>query len=333
MLGLAALGLARGSQLRWSEDNELYIDARVYRKESGEHADASMSAHAGENIAEIYTHDAKRAIPDRYIVVLKDHLNDDEAEAHHLWTRSLIDGWDPLRRVAGFLDRIVHTINLKKIRGYVGHFNREMLDKIRRAPEVAYIEQDSIVEANKPFRKVETRSDDKDSGADRITQRTGPWGLSRISHREKMTLFNLQRYTYDSHAGEGVRVFVIDTGINIAHVDFEGRAQWGATIPQGDEDIDANGHGTHCAGTIAGSRWGVSKKAIPIAVKVLGSNGSGSMSDVLKGVEYVVERHLELVAEANQQNTTYKGSVANMSLGGGKSRTLDLVVDAVSISV
>ena len=59
---------------------------------------------------------------------------------------------------------------------------------------------------------------------------------------------------YDSEGGEGVDVYVIDTGINIKHVEFEGRASWGKTIPDNDEDEDGNGHGSHCAGTVASRR-------------------------------------------------------------------------------
>lgn len=72
---------------------------------------------------------------------------------------------------------------------------------------------------------------------------------------------------------------VVDTGINIDHVEFEGRASWGKTIPKNDEDKDGNGHGSHCAGTIASRKYGVAKKAHVIAVKVLGSNGSGCVAD------------------------------------------------------
>ncbi len=117
--------------------------------------------------------------------------------------------------------------------------------------------------------------------------------------------------------------------MNIKHVEFEGRAKWGKTIPRGDQDIDANGHGTHCAGTIASRKYGVAKAANIYAVKVLGSNGSGTMSDVVAGVAWASD-----AAEAAMQlkiaghNPKHKGSVANMSLGGGKSQSLDDAVDA-----
>lgn len=112
-------------------------------------------------------------------------------------------------------------------------------------------------------------------------------------------------------------------------MDFDGRAHWGKTIPENDEDADGNGHGTHCSGTIAGKKYGVAKKANVYAVKVLRSNGSGSMSDVVKGVEWAAEAHVKKAKAAKDgKSKGFKGSVANMSLGGGSSRTLDLAVNA-----
>jgi cerevisin len=126
----------------------------------------------------------------------------------------------------------------------------------------------------------------KDTGI--ATELGAPWGLARISHRPKLSLGTFTKYVYDTDGGEGVTAYVIDTGINIDHVEFEGRARWGKTMPKNDVDKDGNGHGTHCAGTIASRKYGVAKKAQLVAVKVLGSNGSGSMSDVVDGVLYVL---------------------------------------------
>ncbi|KAJ7500419.1 peptidase S8/S53 domain-containing protein [Mycena galericulata] len=89
-------------------------------------------------------------------------------------------------------------------------------------------------------------------------------GLARVSHRNELTLGTFTRYECEPVGGEGV---VIDTGINIAHVEFQGRAPWGKTIPANDVDEDGNGHGSHCAGTIASSKYGVAKAANVIAVK------------------------------------------------------------------
>lgn len=161
-------------------------------------------------------------------------------------------------------------------------------------------------------------------------EKNAPWGLARISHRDSLSFGTFNKYLYSENGGEGVDVYVIDTGTNVDHVDFEGRAHWGKTIPANDEDIDGNGHGTHCSGTVAGSKYGVAKKAEVYAVKVLGTNGSGSMSDVVKGVEWAAQSHSEKqeAAKKGKGKKGWKGSAANMSLGGGKSATLDLAVNA-----
>ena len=165
---------------------------------------------------------------------------------------------------------------------------------------------------------------------DGAIEKNAPWGLARISHRDSLSLGTFSKYLYSSDGGEGVDVYIIDTGTNVEHVDFEGRAHWGKTIPANDEDRDGNGHGTHCSGTVGGKKYGVAKKANIYAVKVLKSNGSGTMSDVVKGVEWAAIRHSEQVALAKKGKGKkgFKGSAANMSLGGGKSVTLDLAVNA-----
>lgn len=161
------------------------------------------------------------------------------------------------------------------------------------------------------------------------TEKQAPWGLARVSHRKGLSFSTYNKYLYAEEGGEGVDAYVIDTGTNIEHVDFEGRAKWGKTIPTGDADEDGNGHGTHCSGTIAGKKYGVAKKANVYAVKVLRSNGSGSMADVVKGVEFAAIRHTEQVKAAKDgKRKGFKGSVANMSLGGGKTSALDAAVNA-----
>ncbi len=161
-------------------------------------------------------------------------------------------------------------------------------------------------------------------------ENAAPWGLARISHRHGLSLGTYNKYLYTTEGGEGVDAYIIDTGTNIDHVDFEGRASWGKTIPANDEDRDGNGHGTHCSGTVAGKKYGVAKKAHVHAVKVLKSNGSGTMADVVKGVEWAAVRHKQQVdaAKKGKGRKGFKGSVANMSLGGGKSVTLDRAVNA-----
>ncbi|MFF4230738.1 S8 family peptidase [Streptomyces sp. NPDC001820] len=137
------------------------------------------------------------------------------------------------------------------------------------------------------------------------------WGLDRIDQADTA---GDKKYTYPDSAGEGVTAYVIDTGVRISHKDFGTRAAHGFdAVDNNDSADDGNGHGTHVAGTIAGSAHGVAKKAKVVAVRVLDDNGSGTTEQVVAGIDWVTKNH--------------KGpSVANMSLGGGADEALDEAV-------
>ena len=115
----------------------------------------------------------------------------------------------------------------------------------------------------------------------------------------------------------------MDTGINIKHVDFGGRAIWGLTAPNNEASEDGNGHGTHVSSTIGGSQFGVAKNVTLIAVKVLRSTGFGTMADVIKGVSWTTSEHQRKSQAAGGRPVK---SIANMSLGGGKSTALEQAV-------
>ncbi|MET9364828.1 S8 family serine peptidase [Streptomyces sp. NPDC006632] len=144
------------------------------------------------------------------------------------------------------------------------------------------------------------------------TQNNPPsWGLDRI---DQTGTAGDGAYTYPAAAGDGVTAYVIDTGVRITHKDFGGRASYGFNaVDNNDKADDGNGHGTHVAGTIAGTAHGVAKKAKIVAVRVLDNNGSGSTDQVVAGIDWVTKNH--------------KGpSVANMSLGGTADPALDAAV-------
>ncbi|KAF8911623.1 peptidase S8/S53 domain-containing protein [Gymnopilus junonius] len=247
-------------------------------------------------------------INNSYIVILKDDLPSTVVDNHMNFLLAAHNA-DPFVGDESGVSQVYDS----HIKGYAGRFTDSVVEQIRRMPEVAYVEKDQVVKALD-------------------IQKSAPWGLARISHRSRLTLGTYSKYLYDPQGGEGVDVYVVDTGINIEHVEFEGRASWGKTIPLNDVDEDGNGHGSHCAGTIASAKYGVAKKAHVIAVKVLGSNGSGSMSDVVGGVAWAAKSaKAKLQAAAAELaatgKTSHKGSVANMSLGGGKSQALDQAVN------
>ncbi|ORY84298.1 peptidase S8/S53 domain-containing protein [Protomyces lactucae-debilis] len=291
------------------------------------YASANGLKHTALDEAPLLSSVHSETIPNEYIVVLKDHVKDKAVEDHHAWVKALHVGSLLKRDQSSFKAQGIDVMGgLKHIydeligfNGYSGRFSEDVLDALRKSPDVDYIEKDSIVYA----------LEDQPLGVQSTAlEKNAPWGLARISHKDQLGFSTFNKYQYDARAGEGVTAYIIDTGINVNHVDFEGRARWGKTIPQGDQDIDGNGHGTHCAGTVAGKTYGVAKHAKVVAVKVLRSNGSGSMSDVLKGVEWAAMDHLKSVKEAKKAGKKHKGSTANMSLGGGKSEALDRAVNA-----
>lgn len=264
-----------------------------------------------------------KILPHRYIVVLKKGASSEEVAFHkelitqvQLQSASELPENDPFFASTADAENSAHATGgiqdsfdiAGLLNGYVGYFTDAVVDLIRLSPLVDFVERDSLVQAS-----------------EFDTQNGAPWGLSRISHRERLNLGSFNKYLYDDEGGKGVTSYVIDTGINVNHKDFDGRAKWGKTVPLNDEDIDGNGHGTHCAGTIASKHYGVAKGANVVAVKVLRSNGSGSMSDVIKGVEFATQSHQK---DVKDKKKGFKGSTANMSLGGGKSPALDMAVNA-----
>ncbi|KNG49843.1 oryzin precursor [Stemphylium lycopersici] len=154
------------------------------------------------------------------------------------------------------------------------------------------------------------------------------WGLARISHAKP----NDTTYLYDSSAGSGTCVstdslssYVIDTGIDITHPEFQGRASFLADYSGEDTSIDGDGHGTHVAGIIGSATWGVAKNTILFAVRVLDSSGFGETSGVLAGMQFVIND----AKQRQEKGQCPSGVVANMSLGGEKLQSINDAAAAI----
>jgi len=171
---------------------------------------------------------------------------------------------------------------------------------------------DSIVESLR-FRSDLIETIERNAVARTSARQNNPpsWGLGASSSE---TAVNPGYYDYPDHSGAGVTVYIIDTGIRCTHTDFGGRCRFGARFGQGGQD-DGNGHGTHCAGTAAGTSYGIAKAANLVAVGVLGPTGSGAWDDVISGINWA----------ASDCNGFCVGS---MSLGGGATTTVDNAANA-----
>jgi subtilisin family serine protease len=178
------------------------------------------------------------------------------------------------------------------LRGFTAAMSETQAKRVAADPAVSSVEQNKVVRAS----------------ADQLNPPS--WGLDRVDQR------NLpldQKYSYSTTAAN-VHAYVIDTGINLTHSTFGGRATSGYDFVDNDSDAtDCQGHGTHVAGTIGGSQYGLAKEVKLVGVRVLNCSGSGTTAGVISGVDWVTANAI-------------KPAVANMSLGGGASTTLDSAV-------
>ncbi|KAF2166186.1 hypothetical protein M409DRAFT_23375 [Zasmidium cellare ATCC 36951] len=214
---------------------------------------------------------------------------------------------------AGIESKANYTIN--HVKGFAFDGDDGVLDILETLTGIVHVEPDTKVYASVPLQHREVAPF---ANGSLVTQNGSTWGLARLSHEET----GAKDYVYDSSAGEGSYIYVIDTGIYTSHSEFGERATFGANFID-DEDADGQGHGTHCAGTAAGTKYGVAKKASLVAVKVLGSDGSGSNSGVLKGIDWAVNN-------AKEQGHIDR-TVLSMSLGGPFSQlTNDAIAEAVA---
>ncbi|MEG3632882.1 S8 family peptidase [Micromonospora palythoicola] len=247
---------------------------------------AATPAMAAEPVGTVRSAGGATAVKDSYIVVFKD------SEVSRTSVGSSVDRL--LRRHGGATARTYSAA----VRGAELRVSARAAARIAADPAVAYVEQNHVVSI------AGTQTNPPSWGLDRIDQRNLPLNSS---------------YTYPNTA-TNVTSYVIDTGIRTTHSDFGGRATWGTNTVDSN-NTDCNGHGTHVAGTVGGSAYGVAKATRLVAVKVLNCSGSGTNAGVIAGIDWVTANAV-------------KPAVANMSLGGGANTAVDnAVVNSVNSGV
>lgn len=197
--------------------------------------------------------------------------------------------------------------------------------------ELFEVEDDGIVTIPKPVESKEPVFFVQKPGEFEFEMKAGyPWHLSRVAQRD-LPLENNFPYSESGSCHKNkdadIHTYIVDTGIDVNHPEFEGRATWLANFAGDDQDTDCNSHGTHCAGLVGSKSYGVCKDAQLFAVKVLTCEGSGSYSGILGGLEFVHKRHQEQL----KTNPNVK-SIISMSLGGGYSRAINRAVEALVAS-
>lgn len=226
-----------------------------------------------KTLAPVLGTDSPNVIANQYIVVLDQSVNLSAAAS--------------LRNAVELRGGNILQVYTSALNGFAATLPEKALRAVQEYPGVAYIEQDQVMTASVD------------------------WGLDR-SDQHNLPLDNSYS-PRDSLTGVGVHAYIIDTGMRLTHTEFTGRVGNGFDAIDGGTADDCNGHGTHVAGTVGGTVYGMAPSVTLHPVRVLNCSGSGSNSQVISGVDWVTSNHSN-------------PAVANMSLGGGASSALDSAV-------
>lgn len=259
--------------------------------------------------AELHKVDSDKKIRNSYVVRLQDSIDRQMLEQHVEELRKRLPGdFEPTHVYGSLADYKNPSYSVK-----LSEFG---LEHLLENEKVKYVEEDQVVSL---YDECVSQSDED-------------WGTARINWRN----YNASRtYTYNytpGKTGAGVDAYILDTGIYCENNDFVNKKVGTCTFGYSSitnvigqpDTTDGNGHGTHCAGTVGGQRWGAAKEANLIAVKVLSDSGSGSTSGIIDGINWMI----------SNAGSTNRPSIANMSLGGGFSQASNnAVATAVSAGI
>ncbi|CAB4430488.1 unnamed protein product [Rhizophagus irregularis] len=239
----------------------------------------------------------------KFIVVFKDKQA--AQRQHELFKNCFHAEIDSFDKIKSFNDKgkpAFVSFGIVNLFGLIGEMTPQFAKELEKMNDVDYIEEDGEVKAQYVVPSQLTR---------RAVDNKPTYNIDRID-QAKRPLDG--KYTFPDSAGEGVNVFVVDSGIRITHKEFGGRAKFGGSFCNGCSEDDEYGHGTHVASIACGETLGVARKATPIAVKVLDDEGVGTFSSIIAGLNFVGETH---------NKSKNKKSVVNMSIVGDKSKAVN----------
>lgn len=207
-------------------------------------------------------------LTDRYVIVLhpKADLSIHLDYVQSIHRASAADGIG--NQYAG----LTHNYTIGTFQGYAGHFDRSVIAQLKAHKDVQDVELDYLMTLDSL-----------------VTQEDAPWNLNLISHISKYQQH--MGYTFDIRAGEGTFAYLVDSGIDVNHYDFEGRARTGYLVPHSGGSADLVGHGTKSAGIVGGRRYGVAKRCQLISVKAF-TGRQTEVSQVLSGYDWA-HRHIK----------------------------------------
>lgn len=247
-------------------------------------APAQASADTGPEAVPVER--STRAVPGQYIITLEPELSPDTVLSEF--------GLRPLFTYGNALHGFAVTLTGAE------------LEAVRSVPGVLAVEENAEVTVPAPA-----------AAANLLRAPAAGWGTDRIDQRA----LPLDDTFTTTATGKGVKVYVVDTGIDAAHTEFGGGVVNGFdSVGDGRDGMDCNGHGTHVAGTAAGTTSGVAEDASLVNVRVLDCQGRGTWAGILAGFDWVAK---DAAASATP-------AVLNASLGGARSRAVDAAVEAVA---
>lgn len=246
-----------------------------------------------------------------YIVIFDQHSAKSKRDLHtkwiseHIQKRSL-DGSN--NGIKGFFHNNEKDSN-EPIKGYYGSFSNDDIQLIKNSDEVALVERDSYDTIQEEFIYI---------------QYTTPWGLGRISHKQYENDAGLDNanYVFSYQGGANTTIYILDSGIRADHSEFDGRVRWGQNFVDNDQD-DKLGHGTHIAGIAGGHNVGVAKFANIVAVKVIDSTRRASISNIIQGVQWIINDHNSNPGQKSVINYSAVGVLSD-----ARSQAIQAAVDA-----